>query len=332
MGIYQGCRDAPELINASGNDKFTPLHMARIPEAIQTLLEAGASPNAKNNFGSNPLLLAIETNNDAAVKAHISFGLKHGLDINSTTQNGWTALHRAARIRSNPEIIKMLAESGANKNIVHPEIGTLIQLCVNDINSGSSTIEHLKTLVDVDARDSKGSTALIVAVGMTAEPEVVSILADRTKDINARNKRDQTLLMEAAGSDKDNTALIKVLVKAGADVNASDGKTTVLMSAISGQNPLNVKPVLDAGADINLQVNDGGATALYYAAGLEGFDSAEIINLLFDYGAYINRGSSKTGKTPLDNVISSENTLVAEMLMKVGAIRNARDCGLDRGV
>lgn len=69
-------------------------------------------------------------------------------------------------------------------------------------------------------------------------------------------------LYAATQNSSDNTKMIKLLVKAGADVNARvSGGSTLLMQAASGLRLTNVKLLLSLGADPNLS-NPRGDTAL----------------------------------------------------------------------
>ena len=61
--VIQTLVDAGADINARNNDGETPLHNAattNTPEVIQALLDTGADINARNNDGDTPLDLAIK--------------------------------------------------------------------------------------------------------------------------------------------------------------------------------------------------------------------------------------------------------------------------------
>ncbi len=83
---------------------------------------------------------------------------------------------------------------------------------------------------------------------------VINEDALRTQELLGSHKFTKTeldrALLDAALSRYDNTAVIKLLLQAGADVNArtSDG-TTPLMNAVA--HPCNLQPLLDGGADLS---------------------------------------------------------------------------------
>ncbi|MBR1604047.1 MAG: ankyrin repeat domain-containing protein, partial [Synergistaceae bacterium] len=63
-----------------------------------------------------------------------------------------------------------------------------------------------------------------------------------------------------------NPEVIKLLIDAGADVNArnEDGKTALMAAARYNQNPEVIETLVDVGADVNAR-NEDGETARDYA-------------------------------------------------------------------
>ena len=112
----------------------------------------------------------------------------------------------------------------------------------------TATVEDVEAEIangaDVNAKDvldkTKGFTALMFAVALNENPEIIKVLINAGADVNAKTESGEikglTVLMLASGWNK-NPEVIKILINAGADVNAKiesgeakDG--TALMSAI----------------------------------------------------------------------------------------------------
>jgi ankyrin repeat protein len=78
---------------------------------------------------------------------------------------------------------------------------------------------------------------------------------------------------------------VKRLIEKGADVNAKDNEgITALMYAVAFEHPEMVKLLIDAGADVNAKDNEG-ITALMVAS-FEGY--TDIVELLIKAGAKEN--------------------------------------------
>jgi cytohesin len=78
---------------------------------VQTALEKGGNPNAKDKYGLTPLHHAVFRGHVEIVKIL----LERGADPNAKNYAGWTPLHDAA-LRGHVEIVKLLLEHGANPN------------------------------------------------------------------------------------------------------------------------------------------------------------------------------------------------------------------------
>jgi ankyrin len=125
------------------------------------------------------------------------------------------------------------------------------------------------------------------------EPELFSKVRDN--DINAvkaliaagadvNYQNDDMMGYTALGLATD-TAMMKVLISAGAGINHPDKKTgyTPLMNALNGNNIDLAGFLIRQGADFNIKANDG-ATALILACGV----SSELAKLFLEKGADIH--------------------------------------------
>ena len=104
----------------------------------------------------------------------------------------------------------------------------------------------------------------------------------------------------------------------------SNGKTA-LMYAVFYLNTEIVKVLLQAGADVNRQDSVWEKTALMHAASLDKTEIVtEVIKLLLQAGADVN-GQDSNGKTALMYAVFYLNAEVVKLLLNSGANVNARD-------
>ena len=88
----------------------------------------------------------------------------------------------------------------------------------------------------------------------------------------------------AAAASTGNVGALRLLLKAGANVNAHDGKVTALVAAVADSKPAAVSILLEAGADVNYP-NSNGETPLRVAARLQ---YEYIVQLLLGKGALVD--------------------------------------------
>ena len=117
---------------------------------------------------------------------------------------------------------------------------------------------------DVNARDSDGTTPLMLAAEYNPNPEVITLLINAGADVNARNEDGDTPLIRASLANP-NPDVITALINAGADINARDkgGRTPLILAAKENKNSEIISVLLEAGADAKHKDKDG-KTALDY--------------------------------------------------------------------
>jgi uncharacterized protein len=237
----------PAEVNAAEADGTTPLHWAVRADDLETstlLLKAGAKPGAANRYGVTPLSLAA-VNGNAAL---ITLLLDAGADPNTTVTQGQTVLMVAART-GNADAVRALIDKGANVNARETQLGETALMWAASENHARATALLIERGADVSAR----SSTIAFPKDRFGLEGVLTILPHGN----------WTPLMYA-GRDG-GVDVVPPLVKAGADVNASDPDgTTPLMLAIMNSHYDTANALLQSGADPN--VTDKQGMAALYAA------------------------------------------------------------------
>ena len=167
---------------------------------------------------------------------------------------------------------------------------------------------------------SYGDTALIFASDRDHN-EIAKILIEAGANVNAQNNTGHTALLTA--THRGNPELMKILIEAGANVNtqANDGNTALMIAAFKSNGTI-AKVLIDAGADVNMQ-NVQGETALIIAASK---CNDKMVKILLEAGSDI-KIQDKKGNTAMMTAThqsmqmlkgddSSECDNVAKMLRK----------------
>ncbi len=172
--------------------------------------------------------------------------------------------------------------------------------------------EFLDSGINVNAKDTKGDTALTRAV-QHRHKEIVELLLAHGADINAKDGYTSTVLIYAArGGYKE---IAEILIAHGAHVNAKKSDdSTALMHAVDYGHADIIELLLAHHADVNAQSEDG-LTALMGAA-YHGFK--DIVELLIAAGANVN-AKDKNGNTALKYAADRGYNEIAELLKKHGA-------------
>lgn len=273
-------------------------------------------------------------------------------DVRAPEPDGTTALHWAAFNRD-ADVVERLLRAGADANAVNDYGATPLSVAAVDPDPAILT-SLLKAGARVESANAEGETPLMV-VARSGNVEAAKVLLQRRANVNAVEQwGGQTALMWATA--QKHPDMVKVLIKAGAQVNAratvrdwprritAEGRPKDLLHA--GLTPLLyaaregciecARHLLAAGADINLPDPDG-TTPLVIALMNLHFDFARF---LIEAGADVNRWDffgrtalyvaidmntlPRGGRADLPSVDDTTALTIAQLLLQRGANPNAQ--------
>ena len=131
--------------------------------------------------------------------------------------------------------------------------------------------------IDVNTFDEEYNTPLIIACSSNNNEDIVDFLLKKGASVNPKNSKLETPLI-AASKIPNNYKTIKLLLNAGANIDApitKDGKTALMFFA-EKDNIFGLNSLIENGAEINLQDNEG-KTALNYAFYHNSAEAAKIL-------------------------------------------------------
>ncbi|XBH82513.1 hypothetical protein VPH35_071149 [Triticum aestivum] len=208
--------------------------------------ELGLDVNAGGSRGGPPPLGCAALSGECVAARYL---LNHGADPNKIDGAGLAPLHCAAK-NGNEEVMRLLLSRGASVDIDDVFQGTPLHTASSFGNAGA-----LKILLDHHADPNRVSQ-------VSGTPLIMAL--DSTKH---------------GVSESDTLNCVKLLVKAGADMNSANPKTPLVVAAMYGLADC-IKYLLEAGANPNIPDKQCGTTPIEIAA-----DSGrrELVEILFPF-------------------------------------------------
>lgn len=184
-----------------------------------------------------------------------------------------------AAMEDDASAVKELLSAGANANVVD-ETFQVSALAIAVAKGNLEMTQHLLWYgADVNLKNPRGQTALM-NLGSNSTAEVVRALVAAGAKLDIQDEDGYTALMFVVNDD--NMEVLQALLDAGAPVNTKNQKgQTALMLAASRGNLDQVKALIAAGADI-YERDEEGSTVLKHA---RDNDHRAVMKLLRTYGA-----------------------------------------------
>jgi ankyrin repeat protein len=312
-------------IEAIDDDGNTALHLTRSKDIAMALIDCGADIEARNKNGCTPLL--TERRPHEIVRLLLSKGAK----TEAIDDDGNTSLH----LTYSEDVAMALIDCGANIDARNKKGRTPL---LTAVMGGPHEIVRLLLSKGAkhDAMDNWGYTAL----HLTYSEDVAMALIDCGANIEARNKKGLTPLLNAKAKGKDNIVQLLLskgarhesidaegntelhltysedvamaLIDCGANIEARNkqGGTPLLTATAKGQDKI-VRLLLRKGAKTEA-IDDEGNTALHLAT------DEDIALALIDCGANIE-ARNKQGLAPLLNAKAKGRDNIVQLLLRKGA-------------
>ncbi len=250
-------------VNAPQADGATALHWAvreNDLEMADMLLRAGAHVSAANEEGATPMFLAAQNGNAAMIERLIQGGADPNAPLSSA---GDTALMMASRT-GNAAAVKALLDHGAS---------------------------------NINAKETWGGTTALMWAVSEHHPDVVQLLVQRGADVNAKSD----FVPSASGRGFEGTSPVAAKPDQPVEEFAS-GLLTPLMFAARENDLESARILVKAGADVNAAGGDGkDALSLALFNG-----SYEVAGLLIDSHANVNHADAQRF-TPLFWAVDRRN-------------------------
>jgi ankyrin repeat protein len=203
----------------------------------------------------------------------------------------------AAKVRS-------LLDAGADVNLVERRGGATPLMHAAAVGSVQTMRLLLDKSANVNAKSYGGVTPLMWAVADLAK---VRLLVERGADVNLASSNGRTAL-ELAAMGASSGPIVQYLLQRGANPKAVDnGKVTTILAATLGNDTESIRLLVEAGADVNAPVEGEdvgdfvGATPLMEAAAA---GNLEAVRLLLSKGAKVNVVSGPPNATVKNGTIA----------------------------
>lgn len=246
-------------LNTLGPKNKTPLIMAiHNASMVKMLLEKGADPDIRPEGNDSALMGAVWGKHTEAASLLVQYNGQIDPPDELRNYEHWEPMESAVE-QGLSDIIRILAEGGADVNRRFLDGGTLVHKGLN--NTGLGALLEFRPILDV--KDNYGNTPLH-KISRYTPLENIKLLVRARSDINATNSRGATPLIQALMETHEEAA--KYYLSKNADINiCSSFYGTALHAACLGGMLDLAKELIGIGADVNLTMDNAVGTPLVSA-------------------------------------------------------------------
>ncbi len=232
-------------------------------------------------------------------------------DVNAKAEGGMTALHQAAEA-GNVEVIELLLAAGADISARNEWAGTPLHYAVQNANVARCLLKHGCRVDAPGNEDCLGMPALSLAT-VFGNSEVIKLLLEAGANINAQDQTGKTALMHSIQPKK--ADVLELLIQSHADLNKTDSLGwTALMEAKFRKNDEAARLLQQAGGTEHKNLSFSAAMG----------DLAAVNSILAESGA--DRPSPSDLVNALCWAARKKHTAIVQQLLVHGANPNMREC------
>jgi ankyrin repeat protein len=300
-------------------------------DTVRALVKGGADVNAAEPRGHQTALMWAAAEGHADVVAGL---VEIGAKVDAASRSGFTPLVFAI-VKGHVPSIRTLLTAGANPNVTL-QSGARPVIVAMQFKHTAAALALLEGGADLNVRDRAGNTALHLAA-QVGDLKLVQALLAKGVDPNVRTPKaamaagarggggggrgapagEQTPLMVAARSDRED--VMRALVAAGANpaLRAQDG-TSLLMAAASGARLATFKYAFAIDPNVDV-VTTAGNTVMHTAVAINGRtqpEVCEVIQFLADHGARLDELNA-AGRTPISIADNLPVDLAVDLLTRL---------------
>jgi ankyrin repeat protein len=225
--LLEAMRSKPFRLSEPDSTGRVPLHYAAKlggNDILESLLDMGAKPDAKNKEAQTPLHVVVEKGNRKGVELL----LKAGADVDCTDEHGDTPLHYAAG-EEQAKLVADLLEAGADPNARNNSLGRTPVHVASSKGSVSILEKLMAAGGDIHQKDASGEDALFVATRQ-GELRAMDLLTKRGAEPTQNSAGENLVHAATFGSEAE---AVKRALELGCDINhaSKSGLTPLHLAA-----------------------------------------------------------------------------------------------------